>query len=309
MAARKRTYRSGLIAAGLLIIIAFFMSAVLPGLKNDAKSILESSEYSKVTISKVSMQAAGELRIFYLDAGQADAIFMELPNGTTVAIDSGDGSDQAEIAKKMKDAGVTKIDVFVATHPHADHIGGMAYLINGFDTGTIYMTKVSSTTRTFENLLLAIANKKLKVNTAKAGLMISPDPEVKMEIIAPLTIIPGEMNENSVAIRMDYGKTSFLFMGDAGIEEETAILGSGKNLKADVIKIGHHGSLYSSGLPFLKEVRPDIAIISAGKDNDYGHPSPVVIDRLSGMGVRVLRTDMDGDIVIVSDGNTIDVLP
>ncbi len=230
-----------------------------------------------------------------------------MPNGTTLGIDAGESDTQESLADAIQALGITRLDALVATHPHTDHIGGMAYLIRKLDVGRIYMPKTSTTTKTFENLLETIAVKKLQVIEAKTGGSISLDADVAIRILSPTQLSEEEMNDNSVVLKITYGQTSFLFMGDAGTPVEKQLLARKENLKADVLKVGHHGSDTSTSSVFLKEVMPAFAMISVGKDNDYNHPSQTVVNRLKGAGAQILRTDEQGTITLSSDGKTVSV--
>lgn len=245
------------------------------------------------------------LRVYFFDVGQADAMLILLPNGTSIGIDAGESGTQESLVKWMKETGITKLDALVMTHPHADHIGGMQYLIEQVPVSRIFMTKASSTTKTFERLLETIANQKIQVVKAGAGGSIELDPDVTIDILSPVTLSAEDMNDNSIVIRLTYGQTSFLFMGDAESQTEKTLLLDKTNLGADVLKVGHHGSNSSTTESFLEKVAPRYAVISVGADNDYNHPNKDVLDRLTAIGARILRTDEQGTVVIVSDGQTV----
>jgi beta-lactamase superfamily II metal-dependent hydrolase len=241
------------------------------------------------------------LVVSYIDVGQGDSILIQTPNGSNILIDAGTSSYQTKVSNYLKARGITKIDVLIATHPHADHIGGMSYIIDNFDIGSIYMPKVSTTTKTYETLLTAIKNKGLLINTAKAGVVINIDSALSVKLIAPISTSYNDLNQYSAVTKITYGSISFLFMGDAGSASEQEILNSRTDLKADVLKVGHHGSSTSTTQTFLNAVSPKYAVICVGK-NSYGHPTQEVINRLLNIGASILRTDLDGDIVISSDG-------
>ena len=246
----------------------------------------------------------GELKVSYIDVGQGDAIFIELPNGESMLIDAGNSSDSSEIINYIQGEGFGKIDYLVVTHPHDDHIGGMPQVVSTLDIKSIYMPKVSHTTNVFSNLLDAIESKGLKINTAKAGVSILNDGNLRVDILAPVGDSYSDLNDYSVVIKVVYGDNSFLFMGDAEKLSEGQITA---DVNADVLKVGHHGSDYSSGQSFLNLVSPSYAVISAGEGNQYGHPNSETINALLGVGSKVYRTDLDGTIVFVSDGTNVTV--
>ena len=244
------------------------------------------------------------IEVHFIDVGQADAILIKAPTGENMLIDAGNNADRPEVVSYLKKQGINKIDVLVGTHPHEDHIGGLDNVINSFDIGQIYMPKVSHTTKTFEDVLIAIQNKGLKVTTPVPGSTFDLGT-AKCTILAPNNSSYEGLNNYSIVVKLEYGNTSFLFTGDAESVSEQEMLSKGYDLKTDALKIGHHGSDSSTTQAFLDAVNPKYAIIMVGKDNSYGHPSKVVMDRLQAKSVAVYRTDENGTIVATSDGNNI----
>lgn len=247
------------------------------------------------------------LQIRYIDVGQGDCIFIILPNGKSLLIDTGVSSSFDIISKFLDSTYTSKIDVLIGTHPHADHIGAMSEVIKNYEIGSIYMPKATSTSKTFENLLQTISDSGLKIKNATAGVTIDLDDSVSIEIIAPNSTSYDDTNNYSAIIKLSYENTSFLFTGDAESVSEKELLQTGYDLNADVLKVGHHGSQSSTSASFIKAVEPTYAIISVGKDNSYSHPSQKTLDRLSDYGVTVYRTDIFGTIVVTSDGDKISI--
>ncbi len=249
-------------------------------------------------------QTSNNMVVHFIDVGQGDATFIELPNGETMLIDAGNEENGAEIVSYIKALGFDAITYLVATHPHADHIGGMAYVINHLTIGNIYMPKATSTTQTYAQLLTAILDKGLTVKTAKAGVNLVSADSLSVKMLAPNKEQYDDLNDYSAVIKITYNEKAFLFMGDAEKLSENEITG---DVSADVLKVGHHGSSSSTGDAFLSKVNPSYAVISVGTDNDYGHPMQTTLDKLNAAGSTIYRTDLDGTIVFTSDGITISV--
>ena len=249
--------------------------------------------------NSVSTFNGDTLRVNYIDVGQGDSIFIQLPNKETMLIDAGEAYEVDNVINYLNNLGIKKIDYVVGTHPHTDHIGGLEEVINTFDVGAIYMPKVSSNSKTFEDLLTTISNKGLKVKTAKSGVVVLSEDNLKLEFIAPNSDNYSNLNNYSAVLKLTYLDNTFLFMGDAETLSEDEIT---SDVDADVIKVGHHGSDSSSSVEFVKKVSPEYAIIMVGEGNSYNHPYQSIIDRYESVGAKVLRTDLDGNIICDSDG-------
>ena len=244
------------------------------------------------------------LKVHYLDVGQGDSIFIELPNNETMLIDAAESYQSENIINYLKNLNYQKIDYVIGTHPHTDHIGGLRDIINTFEIGKIYMPKVVSTTKTYENLLMAIKEKNLKINTAKAGTSIIDTDALKISILAPNNSTYTELNNYSVVTKITYGTTKFLFMGDAEKLSENEIK---ENVTADVIKIGHHGSNTSSSIDFIKKVNAKYGIISVGLNNKYNLPKEETITNWENSGTKIYLTSINGTITAISDGTNIKI--
>ena len=244
------------------------------------------------------------LKVHYLDVGQGDSIFVELPNNETMLIDAAESYQSENIINYLKNLNYKKIDYVIGTHPHTDHIGGLKDIINTFEIGKIYMPKVVSTTKTYESLLMAIKDKNLKINTAKAGTSIIDTDALKINILAPNNSIYTELNNYSVVTKITYGTTKFLFMGDAEKLSENEIK---ENVTADVIKIGHHGSNTSSSIDFIKKVNAKYGIISVGLNNKYNLPKEETITNWENSGTKIYLTSTNGTIRASSDGTNIKI--
>lgn len=180
----------------------------------------------------------------------------------------------------------------------------MDAVVNMFKVGKVYMPKVT-TTKTYEDVITAIKNKGLSIDTSIPGTTVDLDPDVKLEILAPNADTYEDLNNYSIVFKLTYGGKSFLFTGDAEDVSEKEMISKGYDLKADVLKVGHHGSNSSTTSEFLSAVSPQYAVISVGKDNDYGHPTQATLDKFKNAGIAVYRTDENGTVVATCDGNSI----
>lgn len=258
------------------------------------------------TASIDDIENIGILKVHYIDVGQGDSIFIELPNEETMLIDGGSKSNGAIVLNYLNEQKVKKIDYLVSTHPHEDHIGGLVEIINKYSIGEIYMPDVTHTTKAFENLLLAINNKGYKINKAIAGDTILDEEGLNLKILSPeKNYSSNSLNNYSVVIKLKYKDNSFIFTGDAEKESESKMVNIGYDLKADVLKTGHHGSNTSTTDSFLSKVDPKYAIISCGVNNKYGHPDNDIISKLKAKNIKIFRTDLDGTIVAKSNGKKI----
>ena len=253
--------------------------------------------------SKNAVSLDGELKVHFIDVGQADSILIQQGNNNML-IDAGNNDDEDTLRNYINNLGIKEFTYVVGTHPHEDHIGSMDYIINSFKVGKIYFPKTTATTKTFENLVKAVQNKGMQFTAPAVGETFNLG-EAKCTILAPNSDSYEDANNYSIVIKLEYGNTSFLFTGDAEDVSEKEMLSNGLDLKADVLKAGHHGSKSSSTDAFLNAVNPKYAVISVGKDNDYGHPNKETLQKFSSRGIKVYRTDESGTIVVTSDGNNI----
>ncbi len=245
------------------------------------------------------------LKVHIIDVGQGDSIFIQ-SGGSSMLIDAGERDQGKVVTDYLNAAGVTKLDYLIGTHPHSDHIGGLADVIGSFDIEKIIMPNVTHTTKTFENVLDAIADKGLKITKPAVGDEYRLGSSAFI-IIAPNSPEYDNLNNYSVGIKLTNGKNTFIFTGDAEKYSEKEMLRNGIDLNADVLKLGHHGSSTSNSKDFLDAVSPDIGIVSAGKDNQYGHPHVEILDAMKERNIKLFRTDTQGTVIIESDGRTITV--
>lgn len=245
------------------------------------------------------------MSVHFINIGQGDAIYIKGPYGEDILIDGGNNSKGNDVVNYLKKQKVDDIEILIATHPDADHIGGLDNVLKAFNVENIYAPKVSHTTQTFKDFLTAVKNEKKTIKTAQKGVKLSIKG-VTASFVAPVkTYSKSDLNNWSAVVKMTYGKKSFLFTGDAETKSEKDMINSKQNLTANVIKIGHHGAKTSTSPEFLNKVKPQYAIISDGKNNSYGHPTSEVLNRLKSAKVNVYRTDKQGTIIAKTDGSAI----
>ena len=260
---------------------------------------------------RVPPPSGDELQVHVLDVGQGDSILVKSPTGKTVLIDAGEPGDGKRILEAMKRYGVERINLFVATHAHADHIGAADEVIKAINVEEVWYSGVPNPTKNYEDFLKAVDVKGLSLTRVTPGQTYDLGGGAIMTVLAPtepffkkedLRSGGNEPNANSVVTRLDYGQFSMLFTGDAEAQTEARLMRDGAKVAATVLKVGHHGSKYATSEEFLKRGGFKAAIISAGPDNRYGHPSQEVLDRLRVAEVRIYRTDFQGDVSITTKG-------
>lgn len=245
---------------------------------------------------------AGTLTVTWLDVGQGDAAVIQC-GGQAMLIDGGKPEKSSYIYAWLQQHGLSYLDVIVATHVDADHIGGLSGALNYASVGTAYCPVTTGTTETFQSFVKYLAQRGKQITVPTAGETFALGG-AQVQILGPLHRAE-DSNDNSIVLKVSFGATSFLFTGDAERAEEQDLLNAGVNLQSTVLKVGHHGSDTSTSYPFLRAVAPQYAVISVGAGNSYGHPTEAVLSRLRDAGVTTFRTDMQGEITAVSDGQTV----
>lgn len=270
-----------------------------------AQSAQESTKDSTNSKSKTGSasskkNSSAKLVAKFVDVGQGDASIIEFPDGKTMLIDTADGG-ASEVLSTLKADKRTKIDYLVATHPDADHIGGLAEVISSTKVSSVWMPKATSPTQTFTRLLSTIENKGLKIDACYAGRQIASGNNYSVDLLWPeKSASYSNSNDYSAVIKVTYGKASFLFTGDAPVEAESRCASGA----VDVLKVSHHGSASGTNASLAKKLSPKIAVLSYGH-NSYGHPTQVVLDALESAGAQVFGTYVNGTVAVSSDGNKV----
>jgi len=248
------------------------------------------------------------LKVVFFDVGQGDSIFIETPKKTQVLIDGGPSGKVVEKLGNELPFFDRSIDLVIATHPDSDHISGLVEVLKSYQVDLVATTGVKGSTAEFDEFASEVEKSKANKVILKKGQRISIG-NLLLYVLAPLEDFEGKVvkdyNTSSLVLKAVYGNNSFLLTGDAPQSVEKKMVEQEADLASQVLKVGHHGSASSSRDIFLEKVDPEIAVIQVDKDNSYGHPSPEVLDRLEKYGIRILRTDRDGDIIFLSDGNTL----
>ncbi|MBD5395901.1 MAG: MBL fold metallo-hydrolase [Lachnospiraceae bacterium] len=242
------------------------------------------------------------MEVHYIDVGQGDATLIKCGD-QSMLIDTGDDSKGTLIQNYLKKQGIKKLDYLILTHPEADHIGGAPVIITKFDIDKVFVSNYEKDNKTYEKLIQALDYKRLKYSTPKVGSQYSLGTAT-VTILAPNEKYDNP-NDASISLIIQNGDNKFLFTGDAGEEAEADILKNKLDISADVYKVGHHGSKYSTSQEFFNAVSPTYAVISCGEGNSYGHPHAETLNTLRMNGVDVYRTDEDGTIIATSDGKDI----
>lgn len=247
------------------------------------------------------------LKIHMIDVGQGDALFIESPTGKRVLIDSGPAKARTSLISWLDQKGVTRLDLIINSHPHADHIANTWKVIETRDVGLVLDSGVPHTGRDYEKLLDAVERKGVPFQIARKGRSIDLGGGAKLHVLGPEEpLVKGsrsDINANSVVVRLDYGQVGVLFTGDAETETEHRLLALGaEELQATILKVAHHGSKHATGADLLGAVNPRVALISCAQDNNYGHPAPATLSRLKAAGVSVFETRLHGTITVATDG-------
>ncbi len=311
----------------LVLVVVVIAAFIYFGLENgwidlnptDGGTVFDTADPTNVqttpqptSVLETDAPSDGVVAFYTLDVGQGDCLLLVSPNGRTMLVDAGERGSFDVIEPFLRDLGINRLDVVVATHPHSDHIGDMDDVINTFDIGTFYLCPAEHTTKTYENMLEALLENNVKTVEAWGGRdsFIEWDPDCTVNILSPLPDVEyDDLNNWSVVLRVQYGDTAVMLTGDAELYAEDAMLEEYPEelLRAQVLKLGHHGSNTSTGTAFLNAVDPVYAVVSVGEGNEYGHPHDEIIDMLNDAGILLYRTDKHGTIKMLLYKNGVSI--
>lgn len=251
------------------------------------------------------------LRVDFIDVGQGDSILIHTPDGANALVDAGEAESGPRIVEHLKRAGVQRLDLLVLTHPHSDHVGGMPAVFESFPVGDVLDSGYVHGSEVQEAMLRRIEREKLPYHRARAGMEIALGQDARLEVLSPperlFSGTDSDANNNSVVLRLVYGRVKILLAGDIEQEAEGELIASHRDLESQVLKVANHGASDSTSLEFLRLVRPEYVVISVGAHNEYGYPSRTTLGRLSEekTGATVLRTDTSGTVSVLTDGRRI----
>lgn len=287
----------------LLSICLLLMMLFCAACGGEAASEGTSSENtSSENTASTEVGADANFVIRFFDVGQADAALV-ITNGYTMLIDGGNVADGDDVVASIEALGISKIDIIVSTHSDEDHLGGLPDVMEAFEVSTLYADGNPADTKIYQRFCDVAEEHGIAVANPEPGEVLELGA-AKVTFLGPVSL-SSDPNANSIVLRIDYGETSFVFTGDATEQEEKEIVEAGMDLRADVLKVSHHGAEESSCYVFLREVMPEYAVISVGANNKYGHPTANTLSRLRDVGAAVYRTDELGEIICYSNGTDI----
>lgn len=288
---------------------AQFITVIIFALIAISSFVFETDYFDKILGSSPNKYSTveGTLEVSYLDVGQGDSAYIRV-NDFDILIDAGPKSDSDKLIKQLKAKNIDDFEMVIATHPHEDHIGGMVKVFEEYDVKSFYMPSVTNTTKTFENMVKAVADEGIKIQQIKEGMHFDLGKGARIDVYSPIYESYEEFNDYSPIMKLTFGDTELIFTGDAEAHAEADVVAKYPNdLKADVLKFGHHGSSTSSTDEFLQSVSPEYGIISCGADNKYGHPHKETLNKINKYNIKSYRTDTQGQITLTSDGKNISI--
>ncbi len=300
---KRKAKKSSLIGA-VFIIIMFVLGFLCEN------GYIDGAVFNPYGSERPSYDGESPVEVHFIDTDQSDCILIKAGE-KNILIDSGERNCKEIIGAYLDAEGVDKIDIFIATHPHSDHIGSGEYVIRNYNVTTLIVPDIPEesfpTTKIYENMLIAADEMDTNLSFAVPGTEYDLGNGVTLEILGPVSDYGTDYNNWSVISKLNVGNVSFLFTGDMESKAENDLIASGADLSCTVLKAGHHGSSTSSSEKFLSAAKPEYAVILCGSGNSYGHPHKEVLEAFSSRGYKIFRTDEDGSIIFKTDGENISV--
>lgn len=287
MSRRNKTIISGL--SIICIILSCYSGILFKPIENNTQSSIVTQENTLTT--------------HFLDIGQGDCIFIELPNEETLLIDSGDKGNADFILQYIQDLGYNKINYVIATHPHADHIGSFTPILQGIEIDKFFLPNKIHSTKLFSTMYDTLIEQNIDYVFVSTGYYLLNENDLTIKVLSPNNIKYSNLNDYSIVIKLDYGESEFLFAGDAEFPIEKELMKNNIDIDSDVFKVSHHGADSANSKDFVQMVSPEISIISCGTPNKYGHPHVQTLDILIEEETEIYRTDELGTIIIEADNN------
>jgi len=287
----------------IFIVLFLFLTGCNTRLVDNTDIDFVTVDTSETIETFADPSVSSSFAVHYIDVGHADAAIV-LCDGEAMLIDGGKDSDSDIINKYLKKLNIKHLDYIIATHAHKDHVGGLSDILKKLTAGKVYAPQTQAVTNEYKNFLDSVEKQKLKIITPETGDKISLGTSI-ITFLGPIKETYDDLNDTSIVLRIEYDETSFLFTGDAGRESEADIIAAGYALKSTVLKVGHHGYASSATYDFLQEVKPEYAVISCDQDISDGEPSEEVLNRLHEADIKIYRTDMQDDIIAMSNGKTV----
>lgn len=295
-------------AVGALFIYAYLSMGLQPTAATDQaepEPVVEEQTQRQEVEPEAAEPELGDMTVTFIDVGQGDSELVELPDGKVMLVDASEASASQSVLDALEAADVEQVDYLVASHPHADHIGGMEAVLDAYDVESVWAPDAPNTTETYEGFLDAVEAEGLTIDEAKDGkTIVDAEAGYSVELLAPAEGTESDdMNDYSAIVHVTYGDTSFLFTGDASAQE---IVDANPG-HVDVLKAAHHGSETGTDTAVMTETTPGIVVMSYAEGNSYGHPDQSALDAISSAGATAYSTAADGDVTVVSDGEEVTV--
>lgn len=295
-------------AVGALFIYAYLSMGLQPTAATDQaepEPVVEEQTQRQEVEPEAAEPELGDMTVTFIDVGQGDSELVEMPDGKVMLVDASEASASQSVLDALEAADVEQVDYLVASHPHADHIGGMEAVLDAYDVESVWAPDASNTTETYEGFLDAVEAEGLTIDEAKDGkTIVDAEAGYSVELLAPAEGTESDdMNDYSAIVHVTYGDTSFLFTGDASAQE---IVDANPG-HVDVLKAAHHGSETGTDTAVMTETTPGIVVMSYAEGNSYGHPDQSALDAISSAGATAYSTAADGDVTVVSDGEEVTV--